>query len=165
MKYFAYGSNLSLKRIRNRIDVQKSDGIYMLPAHDLRFHKQGRDNSAKCDAYYTGDDADNVLGILYEIDPAGKSVLDKIEDLGSGYAEKEVTVYSHDGEAAFKAFTYYAILRDDGLQPYRWYLEHVITGAVEAGMPPEYIEQLRNVAAREDPDRERARRERLIYNR
>ena len=70
MKYFAYGSNMHPARLKARLpNILCISGIFTLPGHTLRFHKVGKDRSAKCDAFYTGNKADHVLGVLYEIDP------------------------------------------------------------------------------------------------
>ena len=50
MLYFAYGSNLSSARMAARVPSARVVARAQLPGHALRFHKVGRDGSAKCDA-------------------------------------------------------------------------------------------------------------------
>lgn len=162
MKYFAYGSNMSLARLRSRVPSARKVGSCRLNRHVLRFHKRSNDGSAKCDAYATGNDSDYLLGILFDINESEKPGLDCAEGLGKGYGEKEVAVVGQDGEVHI-ALTYYATRIDASLAPYRWYKAHVLTGARNAGLPAAYIQQIEIVAAIEDPDRERERRELAIY--
>ena len=162
MKYFAYGSNLSLPRLQARIAIADCYGVYHLPGHSLRFHKQGQDGSAKCDAWYTGDDEHLIYGLVYEISAASKQTLDRIEGLGQGYAEKQVLVLNSDGHRQ-EALTYCATELNPTLQPFHWYKAHVLNGAIEAGFPEYYVQALRAVSSVEDPDASRAVRQMAIY--
>ncbi|NVJ49746.1 MAG: gamma-glutamylcyclotransferase [Gammaproteobacteria bacterium] len=164
MYYFAYGSNMSIARLKARVKSAVSHGCYVLKKHDLKFHKRSKDGSSKCDAFFTSNQEDKVYGILFEIDPAHKPLLDKAEGLGFGYSEKQVKVQSNDG-ARILAVTYYATDLVDDLEPYTWYTEHCLIGAREGNVPQEYIEQkIASIQAVEDPDKQRDIGERSIYN-
>lgn len=162
MLYFAYGSNMSTRRLAARIDSARRLSIARLPGHELRWHKQGRDGSGKCDVHYTGEADQAVIGVLFEIDERDKPLLDRFEGLGNGYRELVVELSGPAGER-WSAITYQATLTDPRIQPYLWYKRHVLEGALEHGLPSNYVERLRAVAAREDPDPERHRRELDIY--
>lgn len=136
--YFAYGSNLSQARLRARAASARRIGTYYLPEHDLRFHKRGTDGSGKCDAYYTGSEADRVYGSLFTLTLADKSALDAVEGLGAGYNEKTVTIHA-DSAQSEQAVTYVATDIRENLQPYSWYWHHVSVGAHEAALPDGYI--------------------------
>lgn len=151
MKYFAYGSNMSFKRIRQRTPSAVPLGTFSLPEHQLVFHKHGRDDSAKCDAFYTGNGNNIIFGRLYEIDEIEKSVLDQAEGLGNGYEEKVVRLSNARGIMT-KAITYYAIDINDSLKPFTWYKQHVLNGAREANLPEEYIGFIESVPAIKDND-------------
>lgn len=140
LKYFAYGSNMSIARLRGRVPSAVPLGRYALKQHDLRFHKSGSDGSGKCNALYTGNAADVVIGALFEIEADEKPALDAAEGLGQGYNLKRVTVVGVDG-AALGALTYIATRIDNSLRPYSWYLNHVLVGAQETALPNEYIER------------------------
>ncbi len=75
MKYFSYGSNMSLVRLHERAPSARIIGTCSISRHDLRFHKKSKDNSGKCDAYETGDVNDVIFGVLFEIDGSEKSAL------------------------------------------------------------------------------------------
>jgi len=163
MLYFAFGSNMSCDRLRQRISVQDRVGVYKLYGHSLRFHKCGQDGSGKADAYYTGNPEDYLLGVVYSLDPYYKRVLDKIEGLGSGYDEKVVSLVN-DSDQKISATTYTARTIDDSLKPYKWYRNHLLVGAREAGFPASYIRYIRSFPAISDPDRTRAANEWSLYS-
>ncbi|MCW8908024.1 MAG: gamma-glutamylcyclotransferase [Sedimenticola sp.] len=162
MRYFAYGSNMSTRRLAARIDSARRLSVAHLSRHDLRWHKQGRDGSGKCDVHYTGEERHVVIGVMFEIDERDKPLLDRFEGLGNGYRELVVDLRGPAGER-WTAFTYQATLTAPDIRPYQWYKRHVLEGALEHGLPSQYVEQLRMVAAQEDPDPERHARELCIY--
>ena len=162
MKYFAYGSNMSLKRLQQRVPSAQVIGTYTLIKYELRFHKCGKDGSAKCNAYYTGAFSDAVLGVLYDINHLEKPALDEAEGLGCGYNDKVVTVSDHQGLIE-QAVTYYATNIDDSLLPFIWYKEHVLIGAKNARLSTEYIESIQAVDAIKDQDQERESKQLAIY--
>lgn len=162
MYYFAYGSNMSSRRLRQRLDSARPVSVATLSGHQLCWHKRGRDGSGKCDAAHTGREGHAVHGVLYELATAQRPLLDRIEGVGAGYEVMEVHLRLPDGEVV-QAFSYQATLIDETARPFEWYKSHVLRGAREHGLPVDYIAQLDAVAARADPDRERHRRELLIY--
>jgi hypothetical protein len=163
VKYFAYGSNMSLARLRHRVPGAVALGCHSLPKHQLRFHKAGQDGSGKCDAYYTGDAADVIYGALFDICQTQKQALDNAEGLGMGYDIKGVTVIAGDG-IAVACYTYVATHIESALMPYSWYLDHVLIGARETGLPSRYIEaHIQTVQARKDSDQRRDEEERAIH--
>jgi len=163
MLYFAYGSNMSLARLCQRVPSALRIGCGWLEGHRLRFHKVGlRDGSAKCDAHPTGLPHERVWGVLYRIDPRERQALDRAEGVGMGYRVEWVDVNREAGEP-LRAFTYRATRIDERLLPFRWYRQHVLIGARENGLPRSYIEAIAAVAVQEDPDPERQRRELAIH--
>ena len=163
--YFAYGSNLFEARLQDRVPSAKAIGTHTLPAHDLRFHKRSdKDGSGKCDAYYTGDKNHAVIGRLFTIAAAEVDALDKAEGLGAGYLKKEIPIPNKTG-APETAFTYYAAPTaiDTTIHPFTWYKQHVLTGAKEAGLPPDYIKKIQAVTATPDPKPLREKREMALH--
>lgn len=161
MHCFSYGSNMSIKRLQDCVPSAKPVTIATLAAHRLRFHKSSKDGSGKCDAEETGDPYDRVIGVVYDISDEEKGPLDHKEGLGSGYDEKRVNMISDEGELA--ALMYVATRTNPALQPYHWYKEHVLVGARDNNLPPEYIAEIASVEAIDDPDVDRSRRELAIY--
>ncbi|MGV6826937.1 MAG: gamma-glutamylcyclotransferase family protein [bacterium] len=162
MYYFAYGSNMSVPRLLARVPSASVVTVAELSGHRLCFHKQGRDGSAKCDAYETKLADHKVVGIVFEICEKEKPGLDKCEGLGKGYEQKYVELTTTDGEH-ITAMTYYATRIDSELRPYHWYKAHVLAGAREHGLPAKYIEKYINIVSLPDPDSERHMTEIGIY--
>lgn len=160
MKYFAYGSNMSTPRLRERVSSCEFVTTAKLHGYQLHFHKRSSDNSSKCDAFHTGVDADIVWGAVFNISTLEKKSLDKAEGLGHGYNEKTVDLTTTTGEL-LKAITYYAASSAivEGLAPYTWYKELVLNGAAEHGLPTDYVAvSIEAVTATKDPDVDRERK-------
>lgn len=162
MLYFAYGSNMSTPRLAARLDFVKHVDVAVLDGHRLAFHKVGTDGSAKCDAFRTGAPADAVIGVVFQIEAHEKPVLDRIEGLGSGYAQKQVCVTSR-GDEQLDAFLYQATHIDRALKPFAWYKRHVLHGAREHGLPADYIRNIEQTESMTDPDAGRHAAEMSIY--
>jgi hypothetical protein len=158
--YFAYGSNMSTARLIKRMPSCKPLGVATLLHHVLRFHKRSTDGSAKCNAFASSED--EVIGVLFSFDPVERVKLDEVEGLGKGYKHQTVTVINDKGRR-LKVLTYIATPGhiDDSIKPYTWYKDHVLAGAHEHGLPPEYIAaHIDPVQATDDPDKKRELRER-----
>ncbi len=162
LNYFAFGSNLSSARLLQRLPLAEVHCVATLGGHRLCWRKNGRDQSGKCDIHQTGDHADLVYGVVYQVSAEDRVRLDEIETHGFGYERREVAVQTLDGRL-LDVFTYYAIDINYTQQPYHWYKEHVLRGALEHGFPPHYVEEIRAMPSIDDRDGERHRRELAIY--
>ncbi len=160
MLYFAYGSNLSVRRMCRRIPSARPLGPALLPGHRLAFHKVGRDGSGKCDAASSRRREDRVHGVLYWFAPQHKTVLDEHE--GPGYTQQQVVVTRRDG-TRHAAYLYSATEIDANLRPFAWYLEHVVRGACEHRLPRRYLASLLATVAVADSDPTRHAAELAIY--
>lgn len=161
MIYFAYGSNMSFRRLHERVRSAKPLSVGTLRHHKLAFHKVStKDGSGKCDIVASA--GDDVMGVLFEIDSFEKPRLDRFEGLGYGYDEKEVQILTDDGQSVY-AFTYYATTIDSALKPFTWYIRHMFEGAKEAGLPQDYVAKLEKVESIKDHDLARERKELRIY--
>ena len=144
-RYFAYGSNLSTARLRERAPSARPLGVGRLPRHALRWHKRGRDGSGKCDAAFTGCPADEVWGVLFTIDCAEKPRLDAAEGLGIGYVEKVVQVLTTTGRMDARTYQAKPDQVDAALRPFEWYWRHVLHGAREHGLPAAYVAAIERI--------------------
>jgi hypothetical protein len=160
VRVFAYGSNLCIERLQARTPSARVVAVGTLSGHALRWHKRARDGSGKCNAFATGCDEDLVWGVVYELTPDEKIVLDAFEGLGEDYFEKSVTIVTRDGDV-FEAIAYVAnpVLLDESVKPFRWYKGFVVTGAEQHGFPEQYREALEAMQEHDDFDRERHERE------
>ena len=154
--YFAYGSNLHPLRLRQRVPSSRPFGVASLSGYQLRFHKNGRDGSGKCNVFFTGLVTDRVYGVLYQMAVAEKPLLDAAEGVGNGYDVHEIEVLT-EVHGTQQAFSYVAAVGhiDDGLAPYDWYHALVVAGARHHQLPAEYVDRIAAVTAVADPDRER----------
>lgn len=160
--YFAFGSNLSSPRLFERIPGATLGGIAALHGHLLCWRKSGQDLSSKCDIEFTGEYRHVVYGVLYLMTPEERLRLDAFEGEGLGYRRRDMRVVTSDGDRV-DAFAYLALEIDHLVQPYHWYKEHVLRGALEHGFPQVYIESIRATPSIDDPDEARHRREMSIY--
>ena len=155
---------MSSRRLLSRVPSALKVGTAILSHHELRFHKvSNKDGSAKCDVMETGDQQHNVIGVVFDIPEIEKSNLDLAEGLGSGYEIKDVEVELFNG-VVIEAYTYYATSINPELQPFYWYKQHVLTGALEHGLPEYYVQFIQSISCVDDPDLERHNKELAIYD-
>lgn len=162
LNYFAFGSNLSSARLLRRLPRARVACVAILDRHELCWRKNGRDNSGKCDLAFTDKPEDLVYGVVYQMTAAEQQTLDRIESAGYGYQRRDVSVITLTGDI-LEAFTYFALDIDHRKQPYRWYKEHVLRGALEHEFPADYIEGIRATPSIDDQDAARHARELSIY--
>ena len=163
-KYFAYGSNMLTRRLTatNRAPSAKPLVIGYLEGRRLIFDKVSQDGSGKCDAEATGNNSDRVYGVIFEIASTEKAALDKAEGLGNGYNDERVEVVTVEGK--LHVDTYIATKKNPILRPYHWYKAITVAGAVEHGLPRDYVEWLRAFESVEDPNvKRRAENEALLF--
>lgn len=160
--YFAYGSNMSHRRLVARTSSAALLGAATARRHRLVFDKRSLDGSAKADCLPTEQDADVVHGALFRVDESELELLDKAEGAGSGYDRRAIEVAS--GGCTESATTYIATRKQNNLAPYGWYLVHVLIGANEAGLLPSYMSAIRDVPWTQDLDHSREQRELKIYS-
>jgi hypothetical protein len=160
--YFAYGSNMSVERLRaaDRAPSAEWLGCARAAGHRLAFDKVGRDGSGKADCEHTDAPQDVVHGALFRIAQADRAALDRAEGLGNGYDAFEIGVAT--GSGLVVALTYRATRKDASLKPFGWYLQHVLTGARQSGLAEGYIAAIEGIATVQDHDLEREARERAI---
>jgi len=163
ISYFAFGSNLSSRRLLQRLPAAGLGDVAILRHHRLCFRNNAQGASGKCDIEFTGNQDDNVYGIVYLLTEAEKLVLDGYETAGFGYRDKPVEVFTLDGDT-IAAITYYAGTNEGMHPPYHWYKQHVLRGALEHSFPTEYIAAIEAVHSTEDPCPERASKESAIYD-
>ena len=164
MFYFAYGSNMSSKRLNSRIPAV-FECVATLPQHELRYHKLSKkDNSGKCDIFHTDNPCHLVHGVVFSIQRRHKTILDVFEGLGFGYDHKVVTLARVDNGQPLDAVTYYATQIDPTIKPLDWYVEHVLVGAREFGLCQDYVRDYLAVESVQDSNQRRRAKELSIYN-
>ena len=160
MYYFAYGSNMSSRRLLARVPSARSLGVAHLPDYEMHFAKRSHDGSAKCTI--SPNPGASTLGILYHIPNEQRVILDRIEGQGFGYDVCDIGITTQSGRRV-TAFTYLSTDTDETLPAYTWYVEHVVRGAREHGIAQQYIEKIESTKAIADPDPDRHQFEVSIY--
>lgn len=159
MKIFAYGSNMNISRLKKRVPSATKISNASLNGYSFVFNKKSTDGSVKGNIVETNNANDKVWGVVFEIDEKEKEKLDDAEGLGKGYNETVMEVAGTDGQL-LKAQVYIAdsAAIDNTLQPYDWYKQYVVSGAVENGLPEDYRATLENWQATEDLDKKRGQK-------
>ena len=163
--YFAYGSNLHPLRLTERVASANLVGTAQVSGYQLKFHKLGQDDSAKCNLFYTGNTRDTVHGAIYTLAAAHKDDLDKYEGKGMGYTDSQIEI--PHAERTIHCFTYLAqeTYIVDSLQPFHWYKQLVLQGAHYLGFPGSYLSYIEAVVSFEDPHKARRSLHQDLLNR
>ncbi len=144
--YFAYGSNLASRRMRERVPGARAVGRARLEGWRLVADKPGRDGSAKLNV--VRDAEAHVWGALWELRGEDLVVLDRFE---GGYARVAVTARAEPRAVA--ATTYASALAQAGIGLDPGYKAFVLEGAREHRLPREWVALLASLP--EGPGRER----------
>ena len=147
--YFAYGSNMLRERLAARCSGVSFIGRATLPGFRATFDKPSKDGSGK--GAFEPADCHDLAGVLWHVPEAELPALDRHEGVGSGYERWRAPVLRESGQR-IEALTYRATELRPGLRPYDWYLALVLAGAVQQGLPLEYIRELRATPFNVDTD-------------
>jgi len=143
--YFAYGSNLLVGRLTERIPGASRHGIGSLQDHRLVCDKAGRDGSAKANLRPHAGAV--VWGALYTLPSGG---LDRLDPFEGGYRRAEVGILIRTGEIV-RAVTYLSDRRTDDPTPFDWYRAMILEGARSHDLPEDYLALLEALPFRRDP--------------
>ena len=157
---FAYGSNMFTRKMRVPAPSATFVAIGRIPGYVLRINKKSDDGSGKGNIVRTGNAADEVWGVIFEISDVERSTLDESE---GGYAPTGVEVLTETRTIPSVTYIAKSGRIDDSRKAYAWYKEFVVRGAQEHGLPSDYVARLAAVEVVSDPDpaRDAKRRELL----
>ncbi|HEV2317520.1 MAG TPA: gamma-glutamylcyclotransferase family protein [Thermoplasmata archaeon] len=129
MYYFAYGSNMDLKRLRKRGVNPRKMRAAVLPGHRLCFNKRFDSNAGEGKANIVEQTDESVEGILSEVTPEEIARLDRYEGVPAHYLRARVVVTPEDGTEV-EAVTYVAnpSMVMEGLKPTKEYLSYLLAG-------------------------------------
>jgi gamma-glutamylcyclotransferase len=153
--YFAYGSNMLTNRLCARTPSAIALESGFIQGYQILFDKVSSDGSGKGGIVPTNDSLSVVYGVVFSMDSAEVTCLDRLEGVGTGYSKSNVTVFTET--ASYQAFTYIAVARKASLIPYDWYMALVVRGAIEHSLPAYYVERLLAIDAKPDTDQIRRR--------
>jgi hypothetical protein len=156
MLIFAYGSNMNLNRLTQRVPSAVKLCNAFVPGYKLVCNKVSKDGSAKANIIRTDNPSEFVWGVLFTIDKNEKPLLDKAEGLGKGYNE-DTLIFFDETDNPYVAQVYIADSKaiDNNLMPYDWYKEFIVSGAILNNLPGEYISKLQSITCVRDHDEKR----------
>ena len=146
--YFAYGSNLSSRRLAERIPGARAVGAGHLDDYRLVFNKPSLDGSGKANLIPAPNQ--RAWGVIWSIPDETWPTLDGFEP---GYARTPCRV--RDESEQWHAAQVYLWLSPSPEQlPFASYLHHIREGALEHALPASFLEQIDRVRTRPDPGTE-----------
>lgn len=120
-RYFAYGSNMWTPRMQSRCPSAQVAGTAVLPGWRAVYDKPSVDGSAKLNI--RPDSGAAVSGVVYEIEPRERDLLDRGEPSDRPIATPVGLTYAYEGEATLEP-------------PFGWYVDLVEAGARSHGLEP-----------------------------
>ena len=137
--YFAYGSNMSSARLAARV----SDAEALGPAHvsdwQLTFNKPGRDGTGKANLVQAA--GARTWGVAWTLPEAAWPLLDGFEP---DYERAVFRLLRGDGRELRAHVYLYACPADaPSIPPSGEYVDHLVAGATEHGLPENYIAKIR----------------------
>ena len=147
VKYFGYGSNLSSEELRawcpsaRALDTAKArDYKLAFTRFSPKWGGGVADIIPEKDSY--------VWGVLYEIDEDDIEKLDRKESVDrGGYQRHTIKVETRSGQIE-EALTYVVVGKAEFERPTIGYLNTLLKGAEEFGLPKDYTEALRQTETR-----------------
>jgi gamma-glutamylcyclotransferase len=141
--YFAYGSNMSSRRLQARVPGANPMGRVHVSDWQLAFNKPGSDGTGKANLVHAP--GAMAWGVLYEIETRDWSVLDQYEPL----YEKSIFRFETAGGADLRAqaYLYTSPPEARAAAPAESYLDYLLEGAREHGLPENYVARIRAFAS------------------
>lgn len=145
--YFAYGSNLDPNRMKERIGRIPQSQLATLTGYQLAFNKRASSGGVYANIIEKPDQ--EVWGVVYWCTKEEMEELDKYEGVTGGhYHRTDVHPRLEDGELV-DAITYVAgndFICHEG-SPSKAYLQCIISGARQHGLPEKYVVSIEASAA------------------
>jgi gamma-glutamylcyclotransferase (GGCT)/AIG2-like uncharacterized protein YtfP len=143
--YFAYGRNMGARAMELACPGHRFLGAAELPNHRLAFTRRSLHTGTGVADVLAAPGA-SVWGALYALDQAHLAAIDEKEGNGWAYERRPARVVAGEGE--LEAFVYSVIAPDaEHVQPSREYLQALLDGARERGLPEDYVAAVGGVAA------------------
>lgn len=143
--YFAYGSNMDRARKERRTARIREARVAYLLDYCFAFNKRGSGDAIYANIVPRKNG--RVWGVIYLCGPQTVRLLDGYEGVAGGhYVHEDVTVTTIDGEEV-KALTYVAgadHVCEKGY-PSPEYLNHIVSGAQQHGLPRRYIRKIESL--------------------
>ena len=144
--YFAYGSNLRVDQVIERTGPLVLMGderpqVARLPDYQLVFNMSHDGINVFANIMPGGN---GVWGVVYQLTEQALEQMDRYEQ---GYQRERIAVWIRNGPG-IEVETYVSLAGNlaSGRSPSAAYLEKIVKGAGEQGLPKEYIEMIEQVA-------------------
>ena len=146
--YFAYGSNMQTATFRGRRGIEPRQAVAVrAPGWRLVLDKPPLLSMGHSFANVVPDEHGVAYGVAYEISADDLAHVEFSEGVSLGnYLRAELDVETLAG-AALRAVTLTSSKRGDGIRPSTRYMSLLIEGAIEHGLPEDWIAMLRGVPA------------------
>jgi len=135
---------MSRAQVRQRAGEPAEEKIARLENYELNFDKVARGGSGT--ANLVAAEGQVVYGVLYRLSEQQLKALDRFEGVPEHYRRSEMNVVDEQGNK-IAAQVYLARKLRKGLKPDRSYLQRIIEGAEEHGLPADYVEKLKKVTS------------------
>ncbi len=143
--YFAYGSNLDVEQMRQRLrnPALCPIGLAELRGWSFEFNKHSEKNGIKSDkANIVAAPTGRVLGCLYDLTPEELDTL--WQRYEKGYNIIDVDVFCDAGRQAAKTFVAERLC-SEGCGPAQEYLDLIIKGARSVGLAEGYVDRIKSL--------------------
>lgn len=120
----------------------------------MKCYKKSIDGSGK-GTIIKSSNGEVVWGVVYDINPDEKYLLDKAEGLNNGYIETYLEVRSEMKVYRAQAYVGEHRYMDTSIKAYEWYKNFILKGAQENGLPEAYIDFLYHIPSTLDTDADR----------
>ena len=154
---FAYGSNMLSSRLTERVASARKLCVGHLNGYKLYFHKRGADGSAKADVVRTSQPDHSVHGVLFQVDEDEIGNLDLVETNYERVRLSEPVCTKNGPGVMAEIYQARPEAVEEALLPFDWYVELVVSGAKEHGLPDDYCKMLAATPSIPDTDTERQR--------
>jgi cation transport regulator ChaC len=149
--YFAYGSNMATSTLCGRREVSYRRALAArVPGWRLVLDKPPLLPVKTSFANIVADPEAEVLGVLYEVSAEDFDHIELTEGVRIGnYDRVEVRAWllSRPDDPPLSAFSLTSGRRDQSLRPSERYMQLLVSGATEHGLPEDYVEYLRRIPA------------------
>jgi len=140
------------ERLAKRCSSAACRNVASVPGYRFTFSKRSVDLSGKGNILAAA--GKTVFGVLFDLDERHLAKLDSLEGVGYGYDRiDQFQIQMPGSDEALQVITYLAdkAHTDENLSPYHWYLDLVLAGARQHGLPNEYVQNIEATRSVEDP--------------
>ncbi len=137
LNYFAFGSNMSAQRMRERLGWSPSRLGAILPDFEMIFNKHSNDGGKANIMYSPGN---LVEGILYSVNEEDLLILDKFEGVAVKQYKRHDIQVQNNKKKSVSAVAYKALNTGKVSAPTEEYLNYILEG--KEFLSPGYYEKL-----------------------